>query len=219
MTGEKTQLENSKEKQKLTKENILLSMLFAHAEPLPLKKLQLVLGWEKAEIQEAILQLNEKLSCWPLSVLEVAGGYMLVTKKAYTPYLKKLLKPPLQKLNPKTLETLAIIAFRQPLTKQEIEQIRGVSVDGSLETLLRCKLIKIAGRKESPGKPYLFRTTDTFLKFFGLKSLRDLPRLELDLEKLMEQKINQSHNGDQLPQVDKVQERTTTLKQQMPERT
>lgn len=162
--------------------HILCALLFAHADPLPLKKLQEILEQPKSDLLEGIAQLKLQLEGTALQVLEVAGGFCLGTREEFSPYLKKLLKPPSFRLNPKTLETLAIIAYRQPVTRQEIESLRGVQVDGSLETLLRAKLVATAGRKDVPGRPYLYRTTEVFLKFFGLKSLKELPPLKLDLK-------------------------------------
>jgi segregation and condensation protein B len=109
---------------------------------------------------------------------EVAGGYQLRTPKEHALYVRKLLaaKPP--RLSRPLLETVAIIAYRQPITRPEIEQLRGVACGGVLDTLVERRLIKIAGRKEAPGRPIMYTTTPEFLELFGLKDLGGLPDLE-----------------------------------------
>lgn len=114
-------------------------------------------------------------------VVEVAGGYKLQNDKVIGPWLRELLekgKP--NRLSKPALETLSIIAYRQPVTRAEIESIRGVSSDAIVRTLVDMQLIKVAGRSEQPGKPWLFGTSPLFLEYFGLKSLDELPgRAEL----------------------------------------
>ena len=109
---------------------------------------------------------------------EVAGGYQLRTPKEHALYVRKLLaaKPP--RLSRPLLETLAIIAYRQPVTRPEIEQLRGVDSGGVLETLLERRLVRIAGRKEAPGRPIMYATSAEFLEVFGLRDLDGLPDLE-----------------------------------------
>ncbi len=109
---------------------------------------------------------------------EVAGGYQLRTPKEHASYVRKLLaaKPP--RLSRPLLETVAIVAYRQPITRPEIEQLRGVDCGGVLDTLVDRRLIKIAGRKEAPGRPIMYTTTTEFLELFGLKDLEGLPDLE-----------------------------------------
>ncbi len=111
-------------------------------------------------------------------IQEVAGGYQLVTDQRLAPWIKRALahqKP--DAVSQAALETLAIIAYRQPITKAEVELIRGVDVSGSLDTLIERGFVKVAGRKDSPGRPYLYGTTAEFLRHFGLKSLEALPSL------------------------------------------
>ena len=112
-----------------------------------------------------------------ITVEEVAGGYQLRTRKEFAPHIRKLLaaKPP--RLSRPLLETLAIIAYRQPITRPEIEQLRGVDRGGVLETLLERRLVKIAGRKDAPGRPMVYETTHEFLEVFGLKDFDSLPDL------------------------------------------
>ena len=114
---------------------------------------------------------------------EVANGYQLRTQPVFSPWLKKLKKTKPFRLTQPTLETLAIIAYRQPITKMEIEKISGVDSGGIVKTLLDKKLITLAGKKDVPGKPFLFATTKTFLEVFGLENLSSLPTLK-DIEDL-----------------------------------
>ncbi|MFH1478980.1 MAG: SMC-Scp complex subunit ScpB [Candidatus Omnitrophota bacterium] len=112
-------------------------------------------------------------------IREIAGGFQIVTDPNLAPWLKRLYKTSgADRLTGPSLETLAIIAYKQPVTKPEIEAIRGVNVDGVLKTLVEKNLVKIAGRRETPGRPILYGTTQEFLQYFGLNSLEELPRLE-----------------------------------------
>jgi segregation and condensation protein B len=124
---------------------------------------------------------------------EVAGGFQMRTPKEYATYVRKLLatKPP--RLSRPLMETVAIIAYRQPITRPEIEQLRGVDTGGVLETLLERRMIKIAGRKEAPGRPMVYATTDEFLEIFGLKDLESLPDLSEFRE--IERSIEQANTG------------------------
>jgi segregation and condensation protein B len=115
-----------------------------------------------------------------LHVVRVAGGYQLRTRPEFAPVVAAFLKPAAQKLSRQALETLAIIAYEQPITQPEIDALRGVNSDGVIKTLLEKELIAEAGRKDAPGRPILYRSTDRFLKHFGLVDLTDLPKLEED---------------------------------------
>ena len=118
------------------------------------------------------------------TIAEIAGGFQLVTDSYYAPWIKRLLiKEKTQRLSMPAMETLAIIAYKQPLTKSEMETIRGVNIDGVIENLLEKNLIKTSGRREAPGRPFIYTTTDEFLVHFGLKSLEDLPKLKEFTEK------------------------------------
>ena len=113
------------------------------------------------------------------NIAEVAGGYQISTDPQYASWLQKLYrKSHTEKLTGPSLETLAIVAYRQPISRVEIEDIRGVNVDGVIKTLLEKSLVRITGRKQIPGRPFLYSTTRQFMEFFGLKSLEDLPKLE-----------------------------------------
>jgi len=158
---------------------ILESLLFAAGEPVSLARLAVVLdNVPKEAIRKA---LNEMALAYAggrgIALEQVAGGYQLRTPKEHALYVRKLLaaKPP--RLSRSLLETLAIVAYRQPITRPEIEQLRGVDSGGVLETLLERRLIKIAGRKEAPGRPMVYATTAEFLEAFSLKDLESLPDL------------------------------------------
>jgi len=161
---------------------IIESLLFASNTPLTLDKLKEVLeGPGKKEIRKAITDLrnfyNQTGSA--IDVAELAGGFQLVSREEYAIYLQKLYKgKSTPRLTHRALETLAIIAYKQPITKQEMESIRGVNVDGVVKTLLERNLIKIEGRQKAPGNPLLYGTSKFFLQYFGLNSLGDLPKLK-----------------------------------------
>ena len=160
---------------------ILESLLFAAGEPVALARLAVVLdNVPRDAIKKALgeMALGYSGGARGLVLDEVAGGYQLRTPKEHALYVRKLLaaKPP--RLSRPLLETLAIIAYRQPITRPEIEQLRGVDSGGVLETLLERRLARIAGRKEAPGRPIMYATTTEFLEVFGLRDLRSLPDLE-----------------------------------------
>jgi segregation and condensation protein B len=113
-----------------------------------------------------------------VQLVEVAGGFQLVTRPEYAPWIKRLEKSkPAPKLSRSALESLAVIAYKQPIVRAEIEQIRGVETSGVLKTLLERKLVRIVGRKDEPGRPILYGTTKYFLQHFGLRDLSELPPL------------------------------------------
>ncbi len=160
---------------------IIEALLFVSGDPLPLRRLAEVLEEEPDVVKLAVDELAVEYADRPggLQLLEVAGGYQLRTRQEHAVYVRRMLEKKKKiTISGPALETLAIIAYRQPLTRAEIEAIRGVSVDGVLRSLLDKRLIKVAGVKDLPGKPNLYRTTKVFLEFFGLNSLSDLPPIE-----------------------------------------
>ena len=159
---------------------IVESLLFAAAAPVPLARLvQALDGHDRREVAAAVRRLGEtyEREGRGLRVVEVAGGYQIRTVAEHGPWVRRLLggKPP--RLSRPMLETLAIIAYRQPCTRPEIEAIRGVDVDAVVTTLLERRMIRIVGRKEAPGRPILYGTTPEFLEVFGLPDLEALPPL------------------------------------------
>lgn len=133
----------------------------------------------KAEkVREIIKEISDKYDASDsgLRVIEVAGGFQMATRPEMAEWIRKLYKERLTvRLSPSSLETLAIIAYKQPITRGEIEQIRGVEASGVMETLLERRLLKVVGRKETIGRPLLYGTTIEFLRHFGLKHLSELP--------------------------------------------
>lgn len=156
----------------------LEALLFAAGEPMAVGELAGVLHIEKAQVWNLLSALKEQYAAENrgLMLREVDGGYQLVTKPEFYQLLTALCQSREIKLTNAALETLAIVAFKQPVTRAEIEAIRGVKVDGVLNTLLELELIAEAGRKKSVGNPILYATTGKFLTVFGLASLEDLPR-------------------------------------------
>lgn len=158
------------------------SLLFAAGdEGLSLKQIAHVLEVEEIqarEIMDGLMEDYNDNSTRGIMVVELAGTFQLVTKKEFSDYLKKLVESPsAATLSQAALETLAIIAYRQPITRTEIEEIRGVKTERPLQTLAAKALIKEVGRAEGTGRAYLYGTTKEFLDYFGLKSIEELPPL------------------------------------------
>ena len=160
----------------------LESLLFITDHPLGLGQLQKITGVKDeprlaALITEIKSEIDEKGS--PVQLVEVAEGFQMATRPAYASFVRKLFAEKMtMKLSTAAHETLSIVAYKQPLTRAEIEEIRGVEVIASLETLLEKRLIKVVGRKETVGRPLMYGTTMDFLRHFVLKSLEELPPLE-----------------------------------------
>lgn len=160
---------------------ILEALLFVTAEPIPVTRFLALLGAvTKQDVDQALAGLAQdyEQEGRGLQLAEVAGGYRIVTKAEFAPWLKRLekVKSP-SKLSRSALESLAIIAYKQPIVRAEVEQIRGVETSGVIRTLLERKLVRIVGRKEEPGRPIMYGTTKFFLEHFGLRDLSQLPPL------------------------------------------
>lgn len=155
-------------------------LLFVAAEPLSLERIAQIVELCSEDTRELVETLAHQYreQNRGIQLVEVAGGYQLTTRPDLAVYVERLYKPQFQSLSHAALETLAIIAYRQPVTRGEIEVIRGVQSDRAVSTLLDKSLIKEIGRKEGPGRPVLFATTEQFLRHFGLKALEDLPPSE-----------------------------------------
>lgn len=158
---------------------IIEGLLFMAGEPLSGQKLAEILELDEENMLLLLEQLRDEYDKAERGIMlsEVAGGYQFCTRPDIAPYVEKLYKPQPAVLSQAALETLSIIAFKQPVTRLEIEAIRGVKADSALHTLLERKLIKEVGRKEGLGRPILYGTTVEFLRQFGLKDLTDLPVL------------------------------------------
>ena len=157
----------------------LEAVLFAAGNPVTEEQLARVLELEPIQAEDLIGQLQRELEEGHrgLTLRQVAGGWQMVTRPEYYPVIEKLAETADKKLSTPAMETLSIIAFKQPITKQEIEHIRGVRVERALAKLLELELICEKGRKHVVGHPILYGTTETFLKCFGLNNLEDLPAL------------------------------------------
>ena len=161
--------------------SIIESLLFIAAEPLTTDALKNILQVDKKETEKVVRELIDEyqLRNSGIFIVEVAGGFQMVTNPSSAPWVKKLLATTIPiRLTQQSLETLSIIAYKQPIIKAEIEAIRGVNSDGVVKTLLERRLIRILGRKEVPGRPLLYGTTKEFLQYFGLKDLSELPTLK-----------------------------------------
>jgi segregation and condensation protein B len=161
--------------------SILESLLFATAEPVSIGKLvQVLRGYEKKDVTRTLGELREEYARDErgFRLQEVAGGFQLRTSSGNAEFVKALREQRPARLSRAALETLAVVAYRQPVTKPEMEAIRGVDVDAVLTGLLERRLIRILGRKDVPGRPLLYGTTPEFLETFGLKDLSSLPTLE-----------------------------------------
>jgi segregation and condensation protein B len=168
---------------------VIEALIFASDAPLAFDKICIILSdVEKREIKEAleeiVLKYNERQS--GICLQEVAGGFQFRTRPELSLWIKKLKSTKPHSLSPQAMETLAIVAYKQPIVKSEIESIRGVDVGGPLKNLLDKKLIRIVGRKDVPGKPIIYGTTKKFLEVFNLKDLLDLPNLR-ELKELQAQ--------------------------------
>jgi segregation and condensation protein B len=158
--------------------NIIESLLFVAEEPLTLERFkQILTPAETKQIRSALEEISteyeERKGGFYLH--EVAGGYQVRTRPEYTPWIKRLIQPRPFRLSKAALETLAIVAYKQPLIRSDVEQIRGVDCGGVLKVLLERGFIRVLGRKEIPGRPLIYGTTKRFLEVFDLKTLKDLP--------------------------------------------
>ena len=160
---------------------ILEALIFASPDPLTPKAIYKLLDTEPKEDVASALEKLKKECERPggLQLVEVAGGYQIVTRPDLHEWVRRLFhERSSQKLSPQSLETLAVIAYKQPITALEITEVRGVNTSGVLNTLLERHLIKIVGRKQVVGRPFLYATTKEFLIRFGLNDLSDLPKIE-----------------------------------------
>lgn len=156
---------------------LLEALLFVAWEPAPVKRLAEALGLEPKLTQELLLELQEAYVGHGFQLVEIAGGWQFLTQPEAAPYVERLYKPRAQQLSKAALETLAIVAYRQPVTRAEIDNIRQVKSDAMLAKLLEKTLVKEVGRLDAPGRPILYGTTQEFLAAFGLVSLQELPPL------------------------------------------
>jgi len=171
-------------------QGVIEALIFAADEPIPLKQIQELIGDVKpSQIKKTVdaLNLEYKQTGRAFQIVEAAGGYQMVTRESYSRYLKKLFQKKIRsRLSQAALETLSVIAFKQPVSKVEVDAIRGVNSDGVVHTLLERKLITISGRAEGAGRPLLYKTTKEFLRYFGINDVSDLPKPR-ELEELLKE--------------------------------
>jgi len=184
---------------------IIEVLLFVSDKPVSIDALKDVLKEvDPTEIRAFVEDLNGEYSAQgrSFSIKEIAGGFQMLTDPLYSRWISALYKRPPDRLSGPSLETLAIVAYRQPITRADIEAIRGVNIDGVVKTLEDRGLIRTRGRVDGPGRPILYGTTSEFLQHFGLKSLEELPKLkefketDLDFVKLQDKKeVVDTHTG------------------------
>jgi segregation and condensation protein B len=150
------------------------------SEALSIKQLAKLTGAEQSEVTVALQQIDQEFAHRGIVLREIAGGYRFASSPDAREAVEAYLLPPKTNLSPAALETLAIVAYTQPTTKGEIEEIRGVSADSVIATLVDRRFLAESGRKDTPGRPMLYKTTPEFLEAFGLRSLDELPPMDVD---------------------------------------
>lgn len=183
---------------------VIESLLFSSEKPLTLLQVKAILGnFTTEEIRIFLTELSAEYEQAKrgMRIVEIAGGFQMITAPELAPFLKKLYKERhVERLSKPALETLAIIAYKQPVTKLEIESLRKVNIDGMMSTLVDKNLIRVAGRKKAPGRPKLYGTTRQFLEYFGLKSLEELPKIDDFINKNISENVSlepaQEENND-----------------------
>ena len=162
--------------------HIVEALLFVADEPLSASKIaHSITGLDSRQVRRVVEQLRTEYQAEgrAFTIEELAGGFRMLTRTEFHPYLKVLFRQPREaRLSSAALETLAIVAYKQPINRADVEAIRGVDCSGVLGTLLEYRLIKIVGRSEELGRPLLYGTTKEFLEHFGLRSIRDLPSVQ-----------------------------------------
>lgn len=156
------------------------ALLFVASEALSIKELARITGAEQSEVSVALQKIDEEFAQRGIVLREIAGGYRFASAPEAREAVEAYLLPPKTNLSPAALETLAIAAYMQPVTKGEIEGIRGVSADSVIATLLDRRFLTESGRKDVPGRPIIYKTTPEFLEAFGLRSLDELPAIDVD---------------------------------------
>jgi len=174
-------VQTSDSEQSPTVESVIEAILFATDEPLPESKLAGIVETTGKQVRESVENLNARYEANgnAFRIEQIAGGYQMLTQPMYNPWLTKMVRVRSDnKLSPAAMETLAIIAYKQPIIRADIEAIRGVAVGEVIRSLMYKGLVKIAGRAEILGRPMLYGTTKKFLEVFGLNSIKDLPKAE-----------------------------------------
>lgn len=197
---------------------IVEAILFGATEPLPLSQITSLVrkGSEPAEgeppspfsnvkqedVYDALLRLVGRYQSGPLLLQEIASGWRIGTRPAFAPWVRQIHQEPKPtRLSHPALETLAVIAYRQPISRSEIEAIRGVACGGVLETLLEREVIKVAGRADVPGRPLLYATTEYFFEHFGIRDISELPNVE-ELRRVEVPQPKEQDSGEQPELID-----------------
>lgn len=160
---------------------VIEALVFASSEPIQLKEIAEITAIQEHTVKQLLQDIIDEYhrSRRGIQIIEVAKGYQFVTHPECADYIERMHQTPRNvSLSPAAIETLAIIVYKQPITRAEIEELRGVRVDSAITTLLERGLIKEVGRKDAPGRPILYGTTSKFLQYFGLNDLRELPSLD-----------------------------------------
>jgi len=193
--SQKVQIESLREedlKDPAKAKAVVEALIFASSKPLTpaeIRKVTKVLSVSQIEKIAAELKEEYQQSGRSYELLEIAGGYELSTKKEFAPWILKIeLQRKARQATQSALETLAILAYKQPLTRAEIEALRGVDTSGVISTLMEKGFIKIVGKKEVPGRPFLYGTTEKYLEHFGLKALQDLPSID-EIRQIVESSV------------------------------
>ncbi len=161
--------------------NAVYALLFVADSPATPKSMAEALGFAEGAVEQALEILEQRLEPQgPIRLVKLAGGYQLATKPEYGEAISAFLKPQRQRLSRSLMEVLAIVAYRQPLTLAEVDEVRGVQSDYSVKALLERRLVQEVGRRKTPGRPMLYGTTQQFLHQFNINNLSDLPKLDLD---------------------------------------
>ena len=195
---------------------IVEALLFASPEPLTQSKVNGIFSPDSPNLKKIIEQLNIQYNNedHAFEIRQVSGGYQLVSSDVYEPYIRRMLNRAGRiSLSSASMDSLSIIAYKQPISRYEIEAIRGVDSSGVLKTLLGKKLIKIKGRDNGPGRPLLYQTTNKFLEYFGINRLSDLPKLK-EITELMDSDPNL---GEQIAVFENESVETDSKDEQSPE--
>lgn len=198
--------------EKREQKKLIEALLFLSEEPVKADRIAMMLSISPDDAARLANELRQDLNNADrgLQIIETAGGFQLGTRPELAPYLEKAFSEDISSnLTAAALEALAIIAYKQPVTRIEIESIRGVRCEHVLDNLIRRKLIKISGRKEGPGRPLLYSTTPDFLKYFGLMDLKELPPLDLE-NKLTQPKESNDNNDREIEIIEEMDSKDET---------
>ena len=184
--------------------NIIETLLFITDRPVKPSRLAEVAQTDARHVREIIRQLQDEFTVQnrAVQIVEIAGGFQMATKAEYGRWVRRLYNEKMTtKLSTAALETLAIIAYKQPITRAEMEAIRGVDVAGPLERLLERSLVRVVGKKDTIGRPMVYGTTDEFLRMFGLNKIAELPDLQTFAAKTLQEKQEDLPFGEPLPPI------------------